>query len=538
METLLAHLLTVLILLPVLGSLVIAYLPGTRPRLIWRAALVVSMAELLVSLALIQFQPVGGAASLQLTERCDWIPAWGIQYLVGVDGFSIYLILLTTLLTPIVLLASQRSIRSHIKAFTICFLVLETGIVGSLSSLDLFLFYLFWEIMLLPMFLIIGVWGGPSRIYAAVKFILYTMIGSLLMLVAILYLAHRHWTLSQPQVWTFNVLELYNTPLEPTEQLWLFAAFALAFAIKVPLFPFHTWLPDAHTEAPTGGSVILAAVLLKLGGYGFLRFALPLFPAAAAAFAPLLMLLGVTGILYGALVSWKQEDMKRLVAFSSVSHLGFAMLGIASATVAGIQGAMFVMLAHGLSTGGLFLLVGMLYERRHTRMMEDYGGLMAVVPNMSWVLRLLTFASVGLPGLCGFVGEFLVLLGASQNEGWGRPAAVVAAFGMIVSALYMLHMFGRVMHGEVVHQENRTLADMDLYEFGYLSPVLILVFVLGLFPGWILPRVGTAAERVVECVGTARRYRLEAMDSHGNFVYSMPVRLYESVPDLRQGGER
>jgi NADH-quinone oxidoreductase subunit M len=503
------HLLTALILLPLIGAAVVALLPLSCPKLAWRTALLFAVLELVLSGRLV-YPNSGIWHTIQFSERYTWIQDFGAHYFVGVDGLSLFLVLLTTLLTPIIILSTEGGMFHRLhesgwghKPYLMAFLALEAGIIGSLVSLDLFLFYVFWEVMLIPMFLIIGAWGGQNRIYAAVKFILYTMVGSLLMLIAILVLYFQHYKMTGQ--YTFNVLELYNTNVPSNLQCWLFAAFFLAFAVKVPLFPVHTWLADAHTEAPTGGSVILAGVLLKLGGYGMLRFAIPFFPQAALGFGPLIMLLSVIGIIYGALVSRVQEDMKRLVAFSSISHLGFAILGVASYNATGIIGGIFVMISHGLTTGALFLMVGMLYDRRHTRMMDDYGGLSSVVPNYSWMLRFVTLASVGLPGLSGFVGEFLVLYGVSQTKGWGQPAALFAAFGMVFSAMYMLYMFQRVMQGPLKHEENRKLQDLTCREYFYMAPLLALILILGLYPRPILDRLEPLASTLAITMETSAR---------------------------------
>ena len=469
-------LLSAITFLPTVGALALLALDRGDEGRLRRVSLGVTATTFLVSCLLwIGFDR--SQAGMQFVEQRAWVPAVGIAYHVGVDGISLLLILLTTFLTPLCLLAAETQITTRVKEFLIAMLLLETGMLGVFVALDLFLFFVFWEAMLIPMYLVIGVWGGPRRVYAAVKFILYTMAGSALMLVAILVLYYLNGRATG--VYTFDYDVLVRLPIAPATQGWLFLAFALAFAIKVPMFPFHTWLPDAHVEAPTAGSVILAGVLLKMGTYGFLRFCLPLFPAAAVRFAPVIFLLALIGILYGAWVSTVQPDMKKLVAYSSVSHLGFVMLGLFALNPQGLVGGIIQMVNHGLSTGALFLLVGMLYERRHSRLIADFGGLWALLPVFSAIFLFVVFSSVGLPGLNGFVGEFLILLGAFQAS---RIAAVCATAGIIFAAVYLLWMYQRVAFGEVRHGELRALPDLGARELLTLGPILILIVWIGVYP--------------------------------------------------------
>ena len=452
------------------------------------------------------------SADYQFVERYAWIPAFGISYAVGVDGISLFLLVLTGFLTPIALLSSWESVQTKTRAFCIVVLLLESAMIGVFASLDLFLFYVFWDAMLIPMYFLIGIWGYDRRVYAALKFILYTMAGSVLMLLAILGLAALHRTATGQ--YSFDLLALHTLEIAPYLQFWFFLAFALAFAIKVPLFPFHTWLPDAHVQAPTAGSVILAGVLLKMGTYGLVRFAFPLFPLAGVFFAPYLAVLAVVGVIYGALVAMVQPDLKKLVAYSSVSHLGFVVLGIAAMNLQGVQGAVYQMLSHGVSTGGLFLLVGMLSERRHTRLIADFGGLKKVAPRLVAVFLLITLSSIGLPGLSGFVGEFLILLGVFT---WSPRFAVFAASGIVLSAVYMLWMFQRVNYGPVTNEKNRTMRDLGPREWTVLAPVAALVVLMGVIPNVFLrpmePSIERLLDRVHAAVPVSIQVELEAGDA-------------------------
>ncbi len=477
-------LLTLITFFPLFGALILIFLNKEKQEIIRRVTLGITLLEFALSLPLF-FQFGLDTAGMQFTERAPWIPEYGMEYYLGIDGISLFLVLLTTFLTLISVIASWKDIQEKVKEFMICLLFLETGMVGVFVSLDLFLFYIFWEIMLIPLYLLIGIWGNPQRrIYAAVKFFIYTMVGSVLMLVAILVLYFHNGDVTG--TYTFDLLKLYKLQVPIHLQFWLFLAFGVAFAIKVPMFPFHTWLPDAHTEAPTVGSVLLAAILLKMGTYGFLRFSIPLFPNASIQLFPLVSILAIIGILYGALVCLVQKDLKRLIAFSSVSHLGFVMLGLFALNLQGIEGGILQMLNHGFSTGALFLIVGMLYERRHTRMIEDFGGLWKQMPIFAAFFMVVTLSSIGLPGLNGFVGEFLILLGIFKAT---STFAVVAAIGIVLAAAYMLWMYQRVMFGELTKPENKILKDLSAREILILSCITLFIFWIGIYPQTFLSRI-------------------------------------------------
>ncbi|MEA2622285.1 MAG: NADH-quinone oxidoreductase subunit [Chloroflexota bacterium] len=485
---------------PLIGALVIAFLPRQETQLIRWVALIVSLLVWGLSILLaLGFQ--SGAGDFQLEEKAAWIPAFGINYHLGIDGISLVLVLLTTTLTWISILASFKPITDRVKEYMISFLILEVGMLGVFLALDLFLFYIFWEIVLVPMYLIIGIWGGPNRIYATLKFVLYTLVGSLLMLVAILATAFSFQAAQGTWDGAFDYLTLRTFGFDGTLQLLAFLAFFLAFAIKVPMWPFHTWLPDAHVEAPTAGSVILAGVMLKLGGYGLIRFAVPLFPQAAADLAGIMIVLSLIAIIYGAIVAMVQPDLKKLVAYSSVSHMGFVTLGIFIFQQQGLQGAILQMVNHGVITGALFLCVGVIYDRTHDRTIAKMGGLAGRTPVYAMLFGFFMLASLGLPGLSGFVGEFLVFLGTFV---YSPIAAGIAAIVMIIGAAYLMWMYQRVVFGELsdfLKSLGHHLTDINRIELVTLTPLVALTLLLGLFPGLILDLVSAPVGQILASVG-------------------------------------
>lgn len=495
-----SFLVSYLIFLPLLGSLVLLFINKSNENLIKYFGLFVSTLVFIISL-IIYFNFDSESGEFQFIHKINWIKNINVSYFVGVDGLSLLLVLLTTFLTPLTLISSWSAITKQVKEFTFFMLVLEVGMIGVFVSLDLFLFYVFWEAMLIPMYFIIGIWGGEQRIYASVKFFLYTMFGSLLMLIAIIWLAVN--SVSVLGHFSTDLVELYSAApsFEQSLQMWMFFAFAFSFAIKVPLFPLHTWLPDAHVQAPTAGSVILAGVLLKMGTYGLLRFCLPLFPDASVKFAPYIAVLAVIGIIYGALVAMVQRDMKKLVAYSSVAHLGFVVLGIFAVTQEAVQGAIIQMINHGLSTGALFLLVGVIYERTHTREISYYGGIAKIVPLFSFALMFASLSSVGLPGLNGFVGEFLILLGSFKspvlNSWW---FTVFASSGVIFAAIYLLWMYQRIVFGEVTNSKLNDIADMNKREILVLIPIFIFIIWIGIQPNTFLKISDKSTKKLIHQV--------------------------------------
>ena len=508
MNWLATHLLSLIVFLPMAGALLCAALPRSESGQHKAVALVTSIATFFVSLLLWTRFGAVPAGSYAFEERAAWAPSLGIGYHLGLDGVALLLFLLTTFLSPIVIGSAWRFTENKVRLFCIALLVLETAMLGTLAALDLVLFYVFWEAMLIPMYLLIGIWGSERRIYAAVKFFLFTFVGSVLMLLAIFYLwAHS----GAPGQRTFDYLEiLARSNFPPDVQMWLFLAFALAFAIKVPVFPLHTWLPDAHTEAPAAGSVLLAGVMLKLGTFGFIRYAMPLFPDAAQQAAPAIAWLGVVGIVYGSFMCMAQTDLKRLIAYSSVAHLGFVMTGLAALTPEAVSGAVLQMVNHGISTGALFLVIGMLYERTHTRELASYGGIAKSTPALAAVFLVITLSSIGLPGTNGFVGEFLILLGTFTSPiASAQALAVVGATGVILGAVYMLWMYQRVFLGPLTLPANRALRDLSAREWATLVPLLAAIVVIGVYPGPFLAAVKAPVDGFIQRV-TGVAVRAEA----------------------------
>ncbi|HEY4239598.1 MAG TPA: NADH-quinone oxidoreductase subunit M [Kofleriaceae bacterium] len=504
-----SFILPLIIGLPLLGAIFVMCTPKTEGPLHRGIGLAVTTITLLVSLLILRYYVVSpDAPAFQLVFDVEWIPGLGAHFKTGVDGISIFLVILTTVMMPLTLLGTAKSIEKNTREFIAAMLVLEAGMIGAFVALDLFLFYVSWEVMLIPMYLLIGIWGGQRRLYASIKFVIYTMVGSLLMLVAIFYV----------YVQAGSVLPAYTTDLEQImrvslpwgAQVWCFAAFALAFAIKIPLFPLHTWLPDAHVEAPTAGSVILAGVMLKFGIYGFLRFAMPLFPHGAAVWGPAIAVLAVIGIIYGAFVAFTQDDVKKLVAYSSVSHMGFCALGIFAMTAYGVSGSIYAMLSHGLTTGGLFLGIGVLYERRHTRRLAEYGGIWKQMPIFAGLYLIIVMGSAGLPALSGFIGEFLTIFGTFNAGdtfpmGYGLPVprllGALAATGVIFGAIYLLFMFQKVFFGKLDKAKNGKLKDLSLREYGVFVPLCIGIFLLGVAPHPLLRTMEPSVDKFVSDFG-------------------------------------
>ncbi len=502
--------LTVITFLPLFGALLCLLMPREEEGLLRGFAFAIALATFGASLFMLgDFSP----AQWNHVVDKEWVASFGIHFKLGVDGISLWLVLLTTFLMPIVLCASWSSIEKKTREFVVAMLILETGMVGTFLATDLFVFYVFWEVMLIPMYFIIGIWGGERKLYAAIKFVLYTMVGSLLMIVAIIYVYVRNHDATG--VWTFDYDTLLKLVLSPREQLYCFGAFALAFCIKVPLFPFHTWLPDAHVEAPTAGSVVLASVMLKFGTYGLLRYAIPFFPDAFVRCAPLLNTLAVIGIIYGSLVAFAQKDVKKLIAYSSVAHLGFVVLGLGMWNTTAVDGAMMINLAHGISTGGLFLCIGVIYERRHTRKLDEFGGLATVMPRYFGVFMVMTLASIGLPGTSNFVGEFLTLIGSfDAYKHWSQLGALfphpkaltgVATLGVILSAVYMLFLFQKMMFGPVSNPRNRSLKDLTVRECAYFAPMIVAALWLGIYPSTFLSDIDPAVQKTVSELAPKRQ---------------------------------
>jgi len=485
------HLLSIILFTPLAGAFILLLVSKQNENAIRWIANIVTLIGFAVSVPLwFRYQPSG--ADFQFVERVPWIPSIGAEYFLGVDGLSVLLILLTTMMGFIAVLSSWTAITERVKEYYIFLLVLQTGMLGAFMSLDFLLFFLFWEVMLVPMYFLIGIWGSANRLYSAIKFFLYTLVGSVVMLLGILALYFYNHSLTG--VYTFDVTQFHKLAVPFNLQWWVFLAFFLGFAIKVPMFPFHTWLPDAHTDAPTAGSVILAAVLLKMGTYGFLRFSLPILPDASRYFVPMIIVLSIIGIVYGALVALAQKDWKRLVAYSSVSHMAMVMLGMFALNPVGITGSIVQQLNHGISTGALFLIVGIVYERRHTREISEYGGLSKVMPVYAAIFLIMTMSSIGLPALNGFIGEFLILQGAFvANKAW----AAFAASGVVLGAAYMLYLYQRTMFGKIENPKNEHLLDLNHREFATFAPLLVLAVWMGLYPSPFLRRLESSVNHIV-----------------------------------------
>jgi NADH-quinone oxidoreductase subunit M len=520
--------LSLILFLPFAGALVLLFVPKQNEDAIRWIANIVAFAGFVISVPLwFWYNPQN--ADFQFVERMVWIPSVGAEYFLGVDGFSVLLILLTTLMGSIAVLSSWNAITERVKEYYIFLLVLQTGMLGAFMSLDFLLFFLFWEVMLVPMYFLIGIWGSANRLYSAIKFFLYTLVGSVVMLLGILALYFYNHQITG--VYSFDVTQFHKLNVPPDLQWWVFLAFFLGFAIKVPMFPFHTWLPDAHTDAPTAGSVILAAVLLKMGTYGFIRFSLPILPDATRTFTPFVAFLCIVGIVYGALVALAQKDWKRLVAYSSVSHMAMVMLGMFALNPVGITGSIVQQLNHGISTGALFLLVGVVYERRHTREISEYGGLSKVMPVYAAVFLFMTMSSIGLPTLNGFIGEFLILQGVFIHS---MMWAAFAASGVVLGAAYMLYLYQRTMFGKVENPKNEKLPDLSLREFATFAPLIVLAIWIGLYPKPFLDRLQTSVQHVVarvspeynnayaNCDTTPKPEQLAATTTGGQFLAAAP----------------
>jgi len=513
--------LSLILFTPLAGALLLLFINKKNESTIRLVANVVSFIGFVISVPLwFWYDPQN--PEFQFVERMQWIPSIGAEYFLGIDGFATLLILLTTMMGFIAVLSSWNAIHERVKEYYIFLLMLQTGMLGAFMALDFLLFFLFWEVMLVPMYFLIGIWGSSNRLYSAIKFFLYTLVGSVVMLLGILALYfYNH---SVTGIYTFDVTQFQTLNLPFNLQWWIFLAFFLGFAIKVPMFPFHTWLPDAHTDAPTAGSVILAAVLLKMGTYGFIRFSLPILPEATNAFVPMMILLSIIGIVYGALVAFAQKDWKRLVAYSSVSHMAMVMLGMFALNPVGITGSILQQLNHGISTGGLFLLVGVVYERRHTREISEYGGLSKVMPVYAAIFLLMTMSSIGLPTLNGFIGEILILQGVFvANWVW----AAFAASGIVLGAVYMLSLYQRTMFGKVDNPKNEKLSDLSLREFATFAPLIVLAVWIGLYPKPFLDRLDTSVQRVVARVSP------QYMENLANTAPQAPENLQVRTGDAR-----